>query len=83
MSSKRVVKKINTAKIKVEPWIKPDRIIWVEIMDETYTFVKKYTAAIVEEVLYKEKKVKLKYDGLDKGPADCYADRVLERSETP
>lgn len=81
MSSKRVVKKVNISKIIVHPWIKPDRIIWVEIMDDTQTFVKKYTAAIVDEVLYKEKKVKLKYEGGEKGPADCYADRVLERSE--
>ena len=82
MSSRKVIKKIDISKIIVEPWIKPDVPIWVEIMDDTYTFVKKYQAAIVAEVLYKEKKVKLKYDE-GNGPADCYANRVLLRSEEP
>jgi len=83
MSSKKVVKKVDTSKIKVLPWIKPDRLIWVEIMDETMSYVIKYIPAIVADVDQVEKIVKLKYEGKDKGPEDCYADRVLERSEQP
>lgn len=83
MSSKKVVKKVDITKIVVHPWIKPDKLIWVEIMDDTDDFVKKYTAAIVSEVNQKEKIVKLKYEGNDKGPDECFANRVLERSEQP
>lgn len=83
MSSKKVVKKVDTSKIKVASWIKPDRLIWVEIMDETMSYVIKYIPAIVAEVDLAEKIVRLKYEGKEKGPEDCYADRVLERSEQP
>lgn len=83
MSSKKVVKKVDTSKIKVASWIKPDRLIWVEIMDESMTFVVKYIPAIVADVDLAEKIVKLKYEGKEKGPEECYADRVLERSEHP
>lgn len=82
MSSRKVIKKVDISKIIVESWIKPDVLIWVEIMDDTNTFVKKYIEAMVDEVLYKEKKVKLKYDK-GNGPEDCYANRVLLRSSEP
>ena len=83
MSSKKVVKKVDTSKIKVPGWVKPDKLIWVEMMDETMSFVLKYIPAIVADIDPAEKIVKLKYEGKDKGPDDCYADRVLERSEQP
>lgn len=83
MSSKKVVKKVDLTKVKVQPWMKPDKLVWIEIMDDTGTIVKKYTAAIIDSVDDKEKLVKLKYDGLDKGPDDCYANSVLERADHP
>ena len=83
MSSKKVVKKVDVSKIKVASWVKPDKLVWVEILDESMSFVVKYIPAIVADVDKVEKIVKLRYEGKDKGPEDCYADRVLERSEQP
>lgn len=57
-SSKRIIKKkVNLNDIKVETWMKPDRLIWVEVMNQKGTEPCGYLPALIKEVLKKEKKI--------------------------
>ena len=83
MPPKPVPKKIDITQIKVPVWAKPNKGIWVEILDDAGIIPLDYKKARIESIKEEEKKAVVNYEGADTGEKEVYCDRILERSEEP
>lgn len=75
--------KVDISKMKIPPWAKPDKIIWVEIRDKNDIMPINYYQATIVSIDETKMKVKVNYVGKNKGPDEVYVDRIDERSEKP